>query len=86
MTTGADLHRARIPMRLLLLDAAGAALAAIGVLDLLETGPQVLPATWPSPLAAISLLVIGCLMMAAVPLWLLQRRHERRTLAGRPRG
>lgn len=84
MSTRADLHRVRLPLRLLLLDAAGAALAAIGILDLLETGPQLLPQSWPAPLAAISLLVIGCLMMAAVPVWLLRRRHARRTTAGRP--
>ena len=79
-----DIHRARVPLRLVLLDAGGAVLAAIAILDLLETGPQLLPASWPQPLAAISLLVFGCLMMAAVPLWLLRRRHERRTAPGRP--
>jgi hypothetical protein len=66
----------RIPLRLVLLDAAGAALAAVSILDLLETGPQLLPETWPQPLAPVSLLVIGCLMMAAVPIWLLRRRRH----------
>jgi hypothetical protein len=84
MKMNADVHRVRVPLRLVLLDAAGAVLAAIGVLDLLETGPQLLPAAWPEPLAAVSLLVFGCLMMAALPVWLLRRRHERRTSAGRP--
>lgn len=84
MSTPAELHRVRIPRRLLVLDAAGAALAAIGILDLLETGPQLLPRSWPQPLAAISLLLFGCLMMAALPLWLLRRRHSRRALAERP--
>jgi hypothetical protein len=81
-----DLHRVRVPWRLVLLDAGGAALAAIGILDLLETGPQLLPESWPAPLAAVSLLVFGCLMMAALPVWLLRRRHERRTRVGRPPG
>ena len=84
MTVPADVHRVRVPLRLVLLDAAGAVLAAIGILDLLETGPQLLPASWPEPLAAISLLVFGCLMMAALPVWLLRRRHQRRTRPGRP--
>ncbi len=84
MSTRSDLHRVRVPLRLVVLDAAGAALAAIGILDLLETGPQLLPVSWPQPLAAISLLVFGCLMMAALPVWLLRRRHERRAAVGRP--
>ncbi|NHA15085.1 hypothetical protein [Thioalkalivibrio sp. XN279] len=84
MRVHADVHRVRVPLRLVLVDAAGAVLAAIGILDLLDTGPQLLPASWPEPLAAISLLVFGCLMMAALPVWLLRRRHERRSTVGRP--
>lgn len=84
MRTGTEVHRVRVPLRLVLVDAAGAALAAIGILDLLETGPQLLPESWPEPLAAISLLVFGCVMMAALPVWLLRRRHERQVTAGRP--
>lgn len=76
MKPRADVHRMRIPLRLLLVDAAGAVLAAVGILDLLQKGPELLPAAWPEPLAAVSLLVIGCVMMAAVPVWLL--RHRRR--------
>ncbi|NGP54111.1 hypothetical protein [Thioalkalivibrio sp. XN8] len=76
MRPGADLHRRRLPLRLVLVDAAGAVLAAVGILDLLETGPELLPAAWPQPLAAVSLLVIGCVMMAAVPVWLLRHRRQ----------
>lgn len=76
MRPRADVHRMRIPLRLLLVDAAGAVLAAVGILDLLQKGPELLPTAWPEPLAAVSLLVIGCVMMAAVPVWLL--RHRRR--------
>jgi hypothetical protein len=39
-----ELAQAAHPARLLLLDAFGAVLVAIGVLDLLETGPQLVPA------------------------------------------
>lgn len=76
MRQRSDVHRRRVPLRLLLVDAAGAVLAAIGILDLVETGPELLPAAWPQPLAAASLVVIGCLMMAAVPVWLLRHRRQ----------
>ncbi len=84
MSARSDLHRVRVPLRLVVIDAAGAALAAISILDLLETGPQLLPESWPQPLAAVSLLVFGCLMMAALPVWLLRRRQARRSGVGRP--
>lgn len=84
MRQRADVHRMRVPLRLLLVDAAGAALAAVGILDLLDTGPDLLPAAWPQPLAAASLVVFGCLMMAAVPVWLLRHRRQRSGPGGRP--
>ena len=84
MSARSDLHQVRVPLRLVVIDAAGAALAAIGILDLLETGPQLLPASWQQPLAAITLLVLGCLMMATLPVWLLRRRQTRRSGVGRP--
>ena len=84
MRQGGDLHRVRLPLRLVLLDAAGAVLAAASILDLLDTGPRLLPGVWPRPLAPVSLLVIGCLLMAAVPVWLLRRRRQLRGPARRP--
>jgi hypothetical protein len=68
-----DLHRQRIPLRLLVLDAAGAVLVAVGVLDLLETGPQLVPETLHFPGVGIALIVLGCIMMLPVPVWLLRR-------------
>jgi hypothetical protein len=73
-----ELHRQRIPRRLLLLDAFGAVLVAIGVLDLLETGPRLVPAGLRFPGVGIVLVVAGSLVMLAVPVWLL-RRHRRRS-------
>lgn len=84
MRPRADLHRTRVPLRLVLVDAAGAVLAAVGVLDLLDTGPQLLPAAWPQPLAPASLTIIGCLMMAAVPVWLIRRRRNAHSPGRRP--
>jgi hypothetical protein len=75
-----ELHRQRIPRGLLVLDAAGATLAAIGVLDLLETGPRLVPDAARFPGVGIALIVAGILIMMAVPLWLLRQyraRHRR---------
>ncbi len=72
-----DLHRRRIPFRLLLIDAVGAALVAIGILDLLQTGPQLVPAALRFPGVGIALVATGILLMLPVPVWLLRRhRHE----------
>jgi hypothetical protein len=68
-----ELHRQRIPLRLLVLDAAGAALVAVGVLDLLDSGPQLVPETWHFPGVGIALIVLGSVMMLPVPVWLLRR-------------
>jgi hypothetical protein len=71
-----DLHRRRIPFRLLLIDAMGAVLVAIGVLDLLQTGPQLVPATIRFPGVGVALVVIGSLLMLPVPVWLLRRHRQ----------
>jgi hypothetical protein len=73
-----ELHRQRIPRGLLLLDALGAVLAAIGVLDVLDTGPRLLPAALRFPGAGIALIILGCIVMLAVPVWLL-KEHRRRS-------
>jgi hypothetical protein len=73
-----ELHRQRIPLRLLVLDASGAALVAVGVLDLLETGPQLLPEALHFPGVGIALVVLGSVMMLPVPLWLLRRYRRNR--------
>lgn len=73
-----ELHRQRIPLRLLLLDAAGAVLVAVGVLDLLETGPQLVPEALRFAGVGIALVITGSVMMLPVPLWLLRRHRERR--------
>lgn len=78
-----DLHRQRIPLGLLLVDAVGAVLAAIGVLDLLQTGPQLVPDALRFPGVGIALIVTGCVVMLAVPAWLL-REYRRRH--GHPQG
>lgn len=77
MKDAVALHRQRIPRRLLLLDAGGALLAAIGVLDLLETGPRLIPDALRFPGVGIAVVVAGSLLMLAVPVWLL-RAHRRR--------
>jgi hypothetical protein len=71
-----DLHRRRIPFRLLLIDAMGAVLVAIGVLDLLQTGPQLVPAAIRFPGVGVALVVIGSLLMLPVPVWLLRRHRQ----------
>jgi|GEM_PF-3466999 len=73
-----ELHRQRIPRGLLLLDALGAGLVAIGVLDVLETGPQLVPQALRLPGVGIALIILGCIVMLAVPVWLL-RGHRRRS-------
>ena len=73
----AGLHRQRVPRRLLVLDAAGAALLAVGVLELLDAGPQLLPEALGSTRIAVTLVVLGVLLMLALPAWLLQRRRRR---------
>jgi hypothetical protein len=73
-----DLHRQHIPRRLLLLDGLGAVLVAVGILELLGLGPQIVPAAVLFPGVGIVLVVIGCLLMLPVPLWLLGRHQERR--------
>lgn len=79
-----DLHRQRIPFHLLLIDAVGAVLVAVGVLDLLQTGPQLVPPALHFPGAGIALVVIGSLLMLPVPVWLL-RRHRQEHPHQRPR-
>lgn len=73
-----ELHRQRIPRGLLLLDALGALLVAIGVLDVLDTGPQLVPQALRFPGVGIALIILGCIVMLAVPVWLL-REHRRRS-------
>lgn len=73
-----DLHRQHIPRSLLALDALGAVLVAIGVLALLQVGPQLVPAALQFPGVGIVLVVSGSLVMLAVPLWLLRRRQHQR--------
>jgi hypothetical protein len=75
MKQAIEIHKRRIPLKLLLLDAFGAVLVAIGVLDLLDIGPQLIPAAARSPWAGIALVCLGTLLMLAVPMWLL-RRHR----------
>ncbi|MFU8822368.1 MAG: hypothetical protein ACNA8G_12540 [Gammaproteobacteria bacterium] len=72
-----ELHRQRIPLRLLVLDAAGAVLVAVGVLDLLDTGPQLVPVALRFPGVGIALVVLGSVMMLPVPVWLLRRHHRK---------
>jgi hypothetical protein len=85
MKQAIELHRQRIPWRLLLLDAFGAVLTAAGVLELLQTGPQLLPEALRSRGTAVALVVLGVIMMMAVPLWLLQQhRHRREASSRRP--
>jgi len=76
-----ELHRQRLPRRLLIVDAIGALLLAGGVLELLQTGPRLIPEPLRLPGVAIGLAVLGGVMMLAVPLWLL--RHHRRPSEGR---
>ena len=78
MNHSIELHKQRIPLRLLLLDAAGAVLVAVGVLDMLETGPDLVPEALRFAGVGIALLVVGSVMMLPVPLWLLRRHRERR--------
>lgn len=77
MKDAIELHRQRIPRRLLLLDAAGALLAAIGILDLLETGPKLIPDALRLPGMGIAFIVAGSLVMLAVPVWLLRAHRHR---------
>lgn len=77
-----ELHRQRIPLRLLLLDTAGAVLVAVGVLDMLEMGPNLVPGALRFAGVGIALLVVGSVMMLPVPLWLLRRYRERRGRSG----
>jgi len=74
-----ELHKQHIPRRLLFIDAIGAVLVAIGVLDVLEAWPQLVPDWLRFPGFGIVLIVIGSMVMLAVPVWLLReyrRRHE----------
>jgi hypothetical protein len=84
MRPSIELHRQRVPRRLVWLDALGAALVAIGILDLLQTGPRLLPEALQSTGISIALLVIGSVAMLAVPAWLL-REHRRRRHGGHGR-
>jgi len=79
-----ELHKRRIPRRLLALDALGALLAAAGVLDLLDTPLQLLPAALRLPGAGIALLVVGCSLMLTVPAWLLRRHRQEHPPESRP--
>lgn len=76
MKHAVELHKRRIPLRLLLIDALGALLAAAGVLELIETGPRILPAALRFPGVGIVLVVIGIIVMMAVPVWLIRRHRE----------
>lgn len=76
MTGSIEIHRQRLPRRLLLLDAIGVLLLAGGILELLQTGPRLLPEPLRLPGVAIALVIIGGIMMLAVPVWLL-RNHRR---------
>lgn len=76
MKHAVELHRRRIPLHLLLIDAVGAALVAVGVLDLLQTGPQLVPAALQFPGVGIALVAIGSLLMLPVPVWLLRRHRQ----------
>jgi hypothetical protein len=71
-----ELHRRRIPLHLLLIDAVGAALAAVGVFDLLQTGPQFVPTALQFPGVGIALVATGSLLMLPVPVWLLRRHRQ----------
>lgn len=84
MKHAVDVHRRRIPLRLLFIDAVGAVLAAIGILDLLQAGPQLVPAALQFPGIGIALVVAGSLLMLPVPVWLL-RRHQADDRAKGPR-
>jgi hypothetical protein len=53
------------------------------VLDLLQTGPQLVPDALRFPGVGIALVVVGCVVMLAVPAWLL-REYRRRH--GHPHG
>jgi uncharacterized membrane protein len=77
MKPALELHKQRIPRRLLWLDALGAVLVAIGILELLQAGPRLLPEALRFSGLAIALVVIGSTAMLAVPVWLL-RQHRRR--------
>jgi hypothetical protein len=81
MRKSIELHRQRIPRGLLVIDAAGAALAAVGVLDVLETGPALVPDAVRFPGVGIVLIVAGIAIMMAVPLWLLRQYRARRELS-----
>lgn len=72
-----ELHKQRIPRRLLALDALGAVLVAIGVLDVIKAGPQLVPDALRFPGVGLVLIVVGSIVMLAVPVWLL-REHRRR--------
>ncbi len=72
-----ELHRQRIPRRLLLIDTLGAVLVAIGVLELLAAGPRLVPAWLRFPGLGIALVVVGSVVMLAVPVWLLRHRRRR---------
>ena len=72
-----ELHRQRIPRRLLLIDTLGAVLVAIGVLELLAAGPRLVPASLRLPGLGIALVVVGSVVMLAVPVWLLRHRRRR---------
>lgn len=72
-----ELHRQRIPRRLLWIDALGAVLVAIGVLELLSSWPRLLPEALRSPATGLARVVAGSLIMLAVPVWLLRRRESR---------
>jgi hypothetical protein len=72
MKEAVKIHKRRIPRALMVLDAAGAVLVAIGVLDLLQGGPGLVPESLPSPATGILLVALGVILMLAVPAWLLR--------------
>jgi hypothetical protein len=71
-----EVHKRRIPLRLVALDALGTVLAAAGVLDLLDTQLQLLPAALRLPGVGVVLMVVGCALMLTVPAWLLRRHRQ----------
>jgi hypothetical protein len=74
-----ELHKQRIPRRLLLVDALGAAFAAAGVLALLEVELRFLPELGRTPRMGIMLVGLGVALMMAVPVWLLRQHRRSRT-------
>jgi hypothetical protein len=74
-----DIHKQRVPRALLLLDALGAVLVAVGVLDLVEAGPRLVPDALRFPGVGVVLVLAGVALMLPLPAWLVRRHRSRRT-------